>query len=235
MSRTKKGMDKKTQALGFNHLFFPSRKKEAEVRAGGAREQGKTLPITVLLLHGTGGNEEDLIPLGNEIAPGAAILSPRGKVLESGMPRFFRRLAEGVFDLEDLGFRTYELADFVKEASKIYGFDLKSLVAIGYSNGANIAASILLLQPNILSNAILFRPMVPLIPDFLPGLSSKHVFISAGLHDPIVTSQETKNLLNLLQKAGADVSINWQNSGHELTSDEVRKAKGWLFSKITTY
>ena len=236
MRRTKKGMDKKEQGLKFNHRFYPSRKKEAEVRGGGGGgEKGKALPITLFLLHGTGGNEEDLIPLGNEIAPGAAILSPRGKVLENGMPRFFRRLAEGVFDLEDLKFRTYELADFVKEASKIYGFDLKSLLGIGYSNGANIAASVLLLRPNILSNAILFRPMVPLVPDFLPDLRSKHVLISAGLHDPIVTSQETKNLLDLLQKAGADVSINWQNSGHELTSDEVRKARDWLYSKITTY
>ena len=227
-------MDKKTQGLGFNHRFFPSRKKESEVRGGG-QAKGKTLYTTLLLLHGTGGNEEDLIPLGNEIAPGAAILSPRGNVLESGMPRFFRRLSEGVFDLEDLKFRTYELADFVKEASKIYGFDIKSLVAIGYSNGANIAASILLLRPNILSNAILFRPMVPLVPDVLPDLGSKHVFVSAGLHDPIVTSQETKDLVNLLQKAGAEVSINWQNSGHELTSDEVRRAKDWLFSEITVY
>ena len=227
-------MDKKTQGLGFNHLFFPSRKKEAEVRGGG-QAKGKTLPITLLLLHGTGGNEEDLIPIGNEIAPGAAILSPRGNVLESGMPRFFRRLSEGVFDLEDLKFRTYELADFVKEASKIYGFDIKSLVAIGYSNVANIAASILLLRPNILSNAILFRPMVPLVPDVLPDLGSKHALVSAGLHDPIVTSQETKDLVNLLQKAGAEVSINWQNSGHELTSDEVRRAKDWLFSEITVY
>ena len=217
-------MDKKNRQLGFIHRFIPSTRQEPKSRTSFA---------TVLLLHGTGGNEEDLIPLGHEIAPEAAILSPRGKVLENGLPRFFRRLSEGVFDIEDLKFRTNELADFVEEASKVYGFDLQRLVAIGYSNGANIAASGLFLRPDILSYAILFRPMVPLIPEDLPSLSSKHILISAGLHDPIVPDQETKNLLNLLKKAGAEVSINWQNSGHELSLEEIRKAKDWLFSTIS--
>jgi phospholipase/carboxylesterase len=153
--------------------------------------KGKASYATLLLLHGTGGNEEDLIPLGQQIAPYAAILSVRGKVLENGIPRFFRRLAEGVFDIEDLKFRTYELADFVEQASKVYGFDLSQLVAVGYSNGANIAASSLLLRPAIMSFAILFRPMVPLIPEMFPDLSTKHVFISAGLHDP--NSSESRN------------------------------------------
>ena len=148
------------------------------------------------------------------------------------MPRFFRRLAEGVFDIEDLKFRTHELADFVEEASKVYRFDLQRLVAVGYSNGANIAASALLLRPSILPYVFLFRPMVPLLPEPLPDLSSKHVFISAGLHDPIVSDQETKNLFNLLQKAGADLSINWQNSGHNLILEEIRKAKDWLLSVL---
>src|SRR5919202_3259881 len=133
MRRTKKGMDKKTQGLGFNHLFFPSSKKEAEVKArGGGGEKEKTLPITLFLLHGTGGNEEDLIPLGNEIAPGAAILSPRGKVLENGMPRFFRRLAEGVFDEEDVRRRADELAGFVAEARE--ACRLGAPVGLGFSN-----------------------------------------------------------------------------------------------------
>jgi phospholipase/carboxylesterase len=223
-------MDKKTQ-LGFIHRFIPSNKRnEARTREQGTK--GKTTFTTLLLLHGTGGNEEDLIPVGHEIAPGSAILSPRGQVLENGMPRFFKRLAEGVFDIEDLKFRTHELADFVEVASKVYGFDLQYVVALGYSNGANIAASELLLRPSILSSAILFRPMVPLVPEVLPDLSAKHVFISAGLHDPIVQGQETKNLFNLLQKAGADVSINWQNSGHELILEEIRKAKEWLLSVL---
>ena len=150
------------------------------------------------------------------------------------MPRFFRRLAEGVFDLEDLKFRTHELADFVKAASKVYGFDLQYVVALGYSNGANIAASELFLRPSLLSSAILFRPMVPLIPEVLPDLSTKHVFISAGLHDPIVPVQETQNLFNLLKKAGVvDISIYWQNGGHELILEEIRKAKDWLLHDLS--
>jgi phospholipase/carboxylesterase len=225
-------MDKKTQ-LGFIHRFIPSN----NLTGTRTREQGtkgKTFFTTLLLLHGTGGNEEDMIPLGQQIAPEAAMLSPRGKVLENGMPRFFKRLAEGFFDIEDLKFRTDELADFVEEASKVYGFDLQHVVAIGYSNGANIAASELLLRPVIVSSAILFRPMVPIIPEVLPDLSTKHVFISAGLQDPIVPSQETRNLLNLLKKAGvADISINWQDSGHELNLEEIRKAKDWLQSLIS--
>jgi phospholipase/carboxylesterase len=126
---------------------------------------------TLLLLHGTGGNERDLIPLGRELDPNASLLSPRGKVLENGMPRFFRRLAEGVFDLEDLKKRTHELADFVVAAAQLYEFDLKKIVAVGYSNGANIAASILLLRPETFAAAILFRAMVPFVPDIQPDLS----------------------------------------------------------------
>jgi phospholipase/carboxylesterase len=216
-----KRMDKKTQ-LGFTHRFIPSNKSEART-------------TTLLLLHGTGGTEEDLIAVGREIAPSAAILSPRGKVLENGMPRFFKRLAEGVFDIEDLKFRTHELADFVETASKVYRFDLQCVIALGYSNGANIAASELLLRPAILSSAILLRPMVPLVPEVLPDLSTKHVFISAGLHDPIVPGQETQNLFNLLKKAGvADISMNWQNSGHELILEEIRKAKDWLLRVLSS-
>src|SRR5438093_4095070 len=120
---------------------------------------------TLLLLHGTGGNERDLIPLGHDLDPNASLLSPRGKVLENGMPRFFRRLAEGVFDLEDLQKRTHELADFVVSAAEHYKIDIKHIVAVGYSNGANIAASILLLRPEVLSAAVLFRAMVPLVPE----------------------------------------------------------------------
>src|SRR5919198_2481586 len=119
---------------------------------------------TLLLLHGTGGNERDLIPLGRELDPDASLLSPRGKVLENGMPRFFRRLAEGVFDLEDLTYRANDLADFVIAAAQHYGFAPDQLVAVGYSNGANVAAAVLLLRPEIIHRAILFRAMVPLIP-----------------------------------------------------------------------
>jgi len=182
----------------------------------------------LLLLHGTGGNERDLIPLGQELDPNAALLSPRGKVLENGMPRFFRRLAEGVFDLEDLKYRTNELADFVTAAAQHYGFATDQLVAVGYSNGANIAASILLLGPEILHRAVLFRAMVPLIPDALPELSSGRVWIGAGDQDPIVPASETKRLGELLRRAGADVTIRFFNAGHGLTNDDVVTARDWL-------
>jgi predicted esterase len=182
----------------------------------------------LLLLHGTGGNERDLIPLGQELDPNAALLSPRGKVLENGMPRFFLRLAEGVFDLEDLKYRTNELADFITAAAQHYGFATDQLVAVGYSNGANIAASILLLRPEILHRAVLFRAMVPLIPDALPELSSGRVWIGAGDQDPIVPASETKRLGELLRRAGADVTIRFFNAGHGLTNDDVVTARDWL-------
>jgi len=183
---------------------------------------------TVLLLHGTGGNERDLIPLGRELDPTAALLSPRGKVLENGMPRFFRRLAEGVFDLEDLKNRTNELADFVAAAAQHYGFAPEKVVAAGYSNGANIAASMLLLRPEILSAAILFRAMVPLVPDKQPNLSSMRVWIGAGTNDQIIPTSETKRLAELLRKAGADVTIRHFPAGHELTPADVEAARDWL-------
>jgi predicted esterase len=183
---------------------------------------------TLLLLHGTGGNERDLIPLGRELDPNAALLSPRGKVLENGMPRFFRRLAEGVFDLEDLKYRTNELADFVAAAGKHYGFATDQLVAVGYSNGANIAASMLLLRPEILGAAILFRAMVPLVPDRLPELSSARVWIGAGDQDPIIPASEAQRLVELLRRAGADVTIRFAKAGHGLTNDDVVTARDWL-------
>lgn len=183
---------------------------------------------TLLLLHGTGGNERDLIPLGRELDPNASLLSPRGKVLENGMPRFFRRLAEGVFDLEDLKKRTHELADFVVAAAQRYEFDLKRIVAVGYSNGANIAASILLLRAETLAAAILFRAMVPLIPENQSDLSSVRVLIGAGSVDPIVPASETKQLAELLRNAGADVTIRFFQGGHGLTQADVEAAQEWL-------
>jgi phospholipase/carboxylesterase len=183
---------------------------------------------TLLLLHGTGGSERDLIPLGQELDSNASLLSPRGKVLENGMPRFFRRLAEGVFDLEDLRKRTHELADFVVSAAERYKIDLKKIVAVGYSNGANIAASVLLLRPEVLSAAILFRAMVPLIPETQPKLTSVRVWIGAGASDPIVPVSEPKKLAELLREAEADVTIRFFHSGHELTPDDVDSAREWL-------
>ena len=183
---------------------------------------------TLLLFHGTGGNERDLIALGRELDPNAALLSPRGKVLENGMPRFFRRLAEGVFDLEDLKYRTNELADFVAAAGEHYGFTSDNVVAVGYSNGANIAASMLLLRPEVMPAAILFRAMVPLVPNKLPELSSVHVWIGAGDQDPIIPPSEAQRLVELLRRAGADVTIRFFNAGHGLTNDDLEAARHWL-------
>jgi predicted esterase len=183
---------------------------------------------TLLLLHGTGGNERDLIPLGRELDPRAALLSPRGKVLENGMPRFFRRLAEGVFDLEDLKERTNELADFVAAAIRHYKLRDHNLVAVGYSNGANIAASMLLLRPEILAVAVLFRAMVPLVPETQPNLSSVNVWIGAGSNDPIVPASETKKLAEILRNAGAEVTMRYFPAAHQLTPADVESAREWL-------
>ena len=200
-----------TAALDFIHEFVPGSSKR-----------------TLLLLHGTGGNEHDLIPLGREIDPAAAILSPRGKVLEDGMPRFFRRLAEGIFDEEDLKRRTHELADFVGAAAQHYEFAADEIVATGYSNGANIAAGLLLLRPETLRAAILFRAMVPLVPEKLPDLSSARVWIGAGNQDPIIPTSETQRLVDLLRSARAGVTIRFVNAGHSLTKAEVETASLWL-------
>jgi predicted esterase len=199
------------EVLDFVHEFVPGSSKR-----------------TLLLLHGTGGNEHDLIRLGREIDPTAGILSPRGKVIENGMPRFFRRVAEGVFDLEDLEKRTNELADFVAGATKHYHFAAEQIVAVGYSNGANIAASMLLLRPELLRAAILFRAMLPLVPDNLPDLSSVRILIGAGDQDPIVPASETQRLVELLCQAGADVTVRFAHAAHALMNIEIKTARHWL-------
>jgi len=222
--------DSNSPQLGFIHRFiYPTNSNDLKGTRDGQKAREKISSTTFLLLHGTGGNEEDLISLAYELDQSAAILSPRGKVLENGVaPRFFRRLTEGVFDVEDLKFRTNELANFVKNASNTYGFDMDHLIAVGYSNGANIASSMLLLRPEVLSAAILFRAMVPLLPQVLPDLTNKHIFMSSGLHDPIIPKQETERLIGLFKKAGAKVSLHWQNSGHELRMNEINTAREWL-------
>ncbi len=184
--------------------------------------------LTFLMLHGTGGDEHDLLDMGRQLAPGAALLSPRGKVLESGMPRFFRRLAMGVFDEKDVRFRAQELAAFVKSAAGQYGFDERKVVAAGYSNGANIAAALLLLHPEVLAGAVLFRPMVPVVPEKPPVLTGVPVWIGAGRHDPYSPVEQTGRLQTMLAQAGAEVDVNWSPGGHELNSNEVRNAAGWV-------
>ncbi|WP_150283502.1 alpha/beta hydrolase [Rummeliibacillus sp. TYF-LIM-RU47] len=182
---------------------------------------------TFLMLHGTGGNELDLLPLAGVIDDEANVLSVRGNVLEQGMPRFFRRLSEGVFDEEDLIFRTRELNEFLDEAAEKYDFDRDNIIAIGYSNGANIAASLLFHYQHALKGAILLHPMVPRRGIALPDLAGKSVFIGAGTNDPICSPEETKELQQLLQQANASVELHWENRGHQLTMGEVESAKEW--------
>ncbi|MFL1673701.1 alpha/beta hydrolase [Paenibacillus dendritiformis] len=189
---------------------------------------------TLVLLHGTGGSERDLVPLARMISPGSAVLSLRGNVLENGMPRFFRRLAEGVFDEEDLLFRTGEVNTFLDQAAEQYGFDRRNLVAVGYSNGANIAASLLFHIQEAWAGAILHHPMVPRRGVVLPDLSGLPVFIGAGKNDPICSPQETEELEGLLRGAGADVTVHWERYGHQLTSTEAEAAADWFRDKFLT-
>lgn len=180
----------------------------------------------LLLLHGTGADENDLVPLGQRLAPGAALLSPRGKVLENGMPRFFRRLEEGVFDREDLKVRTAELSQFAHDALSAY--KLASPIALGFSNGANIAWSLLFARPELLAGAVLMRPMLPFDPRPLPDLSGKPVLILTGAQDPIAPEEQAGLLAALLGEAGADVTYEVVPGGHGLTGYDLQLAAGWL-------
>ena len=183
---------------------------------------------TLVLFHGTGGNEQDLLPLAEMLSPDSSVLGIRGNVLENGMPRFFRRLAEGVFDEADLVFRTHEIKQFLDEVAEKYGFDANNLVAVGYSNGANIVGSLLFHYKDIFRAAVLLHPMVPLRNVELPSLEGVSIFIGAGTNDPLITSTETQELEGILQKAGAEVTTHWGNQGHRLSMAEAEAAKDWL-------
>ena len=208
-------------ALGFVHRYLPA--------AAGVEQAAGT---TLLLLHGTGGDEDDLIPLGRTLLPGAALLSPRGKVLERGAARFFRRLAEGVFDQDDLTRRTEELAGFVERAVATYGLERDGIVAVGFSNGANIAASLLLRRPGLLRGAVLLSPMVPFEPAVPPRLAGTAVFIGAGKHDPIAPAAQAERLAELFRRSGADVTLHWEAGGHAVTRAEVEAARAWLLQAL---
>ena len=197
----------------FVHRFVPG------TRAGA---------VPLLLLHGTGGNEEDLLPLGRTVAPGAPLLSPRGQVLENGMPRFFRRLSEGVFDEADIRVRAQDLAGFLTEATKRYSLGPVPPIALGFSNGANMAAALLLLHSESLSGALLLRPMVPLVPEPRPPLHDVRVLIAAGRQDPIVPPEQSQALADLLAGSGADVTLQWINAGHSLTREDLETGVQWM-------
>jgi predicted esterase len=183
---------------------------------------------TALLLHGTGGNENDLLPVAGELMPGASVLSLRGNVFEGTMPRFFRRLAEGVFDEEDLAFRTAQLAAFIAAAAEAYDFDSNKLTAIGFSNGANIAANVLLRNPGLVRRAVLFRAMVPSAGAPARNGAGTRVYIGAGQRDPIIAPPNVERLAALLRQSGADVTLEWRMAGHGLTAEDVDHAKAWL-------
>jgi predicted esterase len=199
--------------LGFVHHYQPAERADAP---------------TLLLLHGTGGDERDLVGLGRLLDPGAALLSPRGKVLEGDMPRWFRRHREGVFDIDDLIARTHELADFTLAAVDRYDLDTTSIIAVGFSNGANIASATLLLRPEILRAAVLLAPMVPLEPDDEVDLSGVGVFIGAGRVDPMAPPEQAEALAELLTERGAAVEVDWHAGGHGVDQSTVRAATVWL-------
>ena len=208
-------------ALGFVHRYVPP-----------ASDSGSAANTTLLMLHGTGGDENDLLPLARMLLPGAGILSPRGKVLEHGAPRFFRRLAEGVFDQEDLARRTDELAEFIAAAARAYRLEPERVLAIGFSNGANIAASLLLRRPGTVRLAVLLSPMVPFEPAELPTLAGTSVFIGAGRNDTMVRPELTERLASLLRDAGAEVTVHWDPGGHAISRGEVEAAEAWIRQRV---
>jgi phospholipase/carboxylesterase len=203
-----------TDDIGFIHRFVPA--------------EDKTSAETLVVLHGTGGDEGDLIGIGQAIAPGAAILSPRGNVLENGAPRFFKRLAEGVFDPKEVHSRGEELSRFIRAAISRYGLNPERVFALGYSNGANIASTVMFIDPELLRGAIMFRPMMVFEPNERPDLSTAGVFISAGRMDPIVPVKSVERLVELFEASRAEVTLKWQLAGHNLLPSEIRDATDWL-------
>jgi predicted esterase len=203
-----------SEDFGFIHRFVPA--------------DGSVSGDTLVVLHGTGGDENDLIGIGQAIAPGAAIVSPRGNVLENGAPRFFKRLAEGVFDPKEVRSRAEELARFIRAAVVTYRLDPTRVFALGYSNGANIASTVMLVEPGVLQGAVLFRPMLVYEPSERNDLAGSAVFISAGRMDPIVPVPSVERLVELFESAHAEVTLKWQLAAHSLVPSEVREAAEWF-------
>lgn len=188
---------------------------------------------TFLVLHGTGGTEKDLVPLANYIDSKAGIISVRGDVSENGMNRFFRRLSEGIFDKQDLEKRTHALYNFLQSASENYRFDKTNVIALGYSNGANIAASMLYFYEDALKGAILHHPMTPFEEREMKTSDALPVFIGAGNNDPICPPENTRLLISQLESAGSNVTTEWGNAGHSLTQNELDAAKDWYNNQFS--
>ncbi|HVS52529.1 MAG TPA: alpha/beta hydrolase [Opitutaceae bacterium] len=201
-------------AFTYHHVFEPATEASAP---------------PLLLLHGTGGSEQDLLRIGRALSPGGALLSPRGDVSEGGALRFFARLAEGVFDPAEVARRTHALADFVLAAAASYRIRVERLIAVGLSNGANIAATTLLLRPEALGGAVLFRPMIVLDQSARPGsLAGKRVLISSGDFDPLVPAEQPPRLAELLRAGGADVTLKAHAASHALVPADLAAAQEWL-------
>ena len=205
-----------TTDLNYIHTFVPA-------------PSDSSRPVTLLLLHGTGGDENSLLSLGNDLWPGAALLGLRGKVLENGMPPSFRRFTE--VGIDDVRSRTEQLAEFIRAASERYGFSTRRLIVVGYSNGANLAASLILLHPHYLAGAVLFRVMVPLVPEIIRDFSHLSVFIGAASLDPLIPVGQADDLAAIFKSGGADVAISWHQGGRELGEDDVQAARNWLVEK----
>jgi predicted esterase len=204
-----------TTDLNYIHTFVPA-------------PSNSSRPVTLLLLHGTGGDENSLLSLGNDLCPGAALLGLRGKVLENGMPPSFRRFTEA--GIADIRSRTEELAQFIRAASERYGFSTRRLVVVGHSDGANLAASLILLHPHYLAGAVLFRVMVPLLPDLIRDFSNLFIFIGAATLDPLIPADQASELAAIFKSGGAKVAISWHEGGRELGEDDIQAARNWLAS-----
>jgi len=200
--------------LGFEHRYIPG--------------DGAAGRLTLLLLHGTGGEADSLLQLGYTLCPGATLLAPAGQVFEQGQRRFFRRIAEGLFDLDDLHQRTDDLERFTRAAIHAYALDAEQVVAVGYSNGANIAASLVFQHPGVLAGGVLFRAMVPYVPDVVPVLTGTRVLLCAGANDPLVPSAQTDRLAELLTAGGANVTVSKDPGDHSLSMHDIRTARDWI-------
>lgn len=191
-------------------------------------EPGVATGPVLVMLHGTGGSEHDLVPLGQRLLPGAPILSPRGRVLERGMPRFFRRLAEGVFDHDNVRDEADALATWIGSFVTTADLAPRPRVAVGYSNGANIAAAMLLRHQDLFQGAVLLRPMVPLPEHYRGESSSSRVLVIAGQRDPIAPVAQAEELAKRLEESGSRVDLVVVPASHELSADDLRLAQQFL-------